>query len=614
MVVFEGDGSIHLGAWYGSSECLLELLKSDKVDRNLQNAQRETALHIAASKGALACMEVLVKHGASCEVPDTSGWVPLVTALKNFQPEAVNYLLERTKLTVVDKDGNSLLHHAAETGDTTMVELLLEKHAEMLKKVSNNGATPLHHAARHGHLEITRLFCATGADVEALDAEGLSAEVAAYLNGHKDVGDFLKTLSDPSVRAKLLNELKTKGGPLSCFTVRVLGHPRVGKTSFVKSLQTSSVGNFVRKGSAFFRRNGKKPAPNKSSSMTNMHQMRHGYPLFCTTCVSLAPEFDVAMFELSADPLCLQMYDHLVKYTECLNIVMFSLAESTAVQRQQVSFWLRLLSLSFTPEDSLGFSGKPTNAPLVLLVGTHADTVKCSKDKNGLVINPMAFTLVENMRKHFGCELTILPNIFVVDNNGKVAGSNLTMVKTCMLSIGKQLRARQELSSVLLKKVQDRLPVWRASRLLLDKGKFLDTVQKEVNQLITFKQAEVLVRQLVFIGEIASVDHHVIISPHHLFNQLVMPFLYGQVQLKNSRSVFRPRDLHFIFTNYWHNTVEVTEAMKVLGACVQTGAGDSTQVEFPALVDSSITKPSFPNVNNTLSVRMKIPTFLPTLF
>ncbi|OQV18652.1 Death-associated protein kinase 1 [Hypsibius exemplaris] len=612
----DGDGVLHLAAWYGSIECLRELLAEPKIMINLQNGQQETALHICSSKGALACVEQLVASGADVNVTDGAGTTALVLALRNNQAEVGNFLLTKTRLTLIDGEGCSLLHRACETGSESVVEYLLAKQPELLNRLSSSGSTPLHQAARFGHLEIARQLCAAGADVEALDADGLSAEVGAFLTGHKAIGEFLKCLGDRTTRTKLLSDIRTKQGQLNCFTVRVLGHPRVGKTSFIKSLQNSTAGNFVRRGSAFFRRgkSGKKSPPSKSTSMTNMQQMCHGYPLFSTTCVSLSPELDVAVFEMSADPLCLQLYDHAIRSTSCLYIVLYSLQESAATQRQQVSFWLRLLSLSFHPADPIGYAGKPSNAPMVLLIGTHADTVKCSKLQNGLLTNPMAHTLVENMKRHFGSELTVLSDTFVLDNNAKSPGANLSGVKSSMLSVGRLLRSHQTLSSGVFKKIQHRLPLWRASRLYFSFGKFTELLQGEVNPLITAKDAAVLVQQLVFTGEVFDIpggidgaagaaESNVVISPHHLFNQLVMPFLYGQLQLKSPRAVFRPRDLHFIFSNYWHDTVEVTETLRFLGVCAEIGA----DFEFPALAERSTLSTTPPA--SSLSIRIQIPDF-----
>ena len=270
----------------------------------------------------------------------------------------------------------------------------------------------------------------------------------------------------------------------------------------------------------------------------------------------------------------------------------------------QVSFWLRLLSLSFTPEEPLGYAGKPANAPTILLVGTHADTVKCGKSQhNGQWSNPMAHTLVENMRRHFGAELTILSDIFVVDNNAKNPGSNLSVLKHAILSTGRTLRSREPSASAVLKKIQDRLPLWRASKLLLTWDETAALFQAEINPLITRRDTDVLVRQLVFMGEILEVGRHVVVSPHHLCNQLVMPFLYGQLQLKTGRALFRPRDLHFIFSNYWHDTVEVTRALLVLGVCVEVGV----EFEFPALADRvAVHLPSSPTA---LTILIQLPDF-----
>lgn len=71
----DGEGCIHLAAWYGSTDCMLTLLQSPKIDRNLRNTQQETALHVCGVKGTLACVEALVAGNVNCNLQDHQGYV-----------------------------------------------------------------------------------------------------------------------------------------------------------------------------------------------------------------------------------------------------------------------------------------------------------------------------------------------------------------------------------------------------------------------------------------------------------------------------------------------------------------------------------------------------------
>lgn len=151
------------------------------------------------------------------------------------------------------------------------------------------------------------------------------------------MGEFLRGLGNPALRSRYLHELRSKQGQLSRFVVCILGHPRVGKTSLVKLLQNSTIGSLVRRGSALFRRKSSKKLPPRSSSVSNINQMSHGYPLFTASNLHLSTDLDARILEMSADPLCLQLYDHILNFNTCLYIVVFSLADPVSVQRQQVN-------------------------------------------------------------------------------------------------------------------------------------------------------------------------------------------------------------------------------------------------------------------------------------
>ena len=114
----DGDGILHLASWYGSTECLRELtLADEKFDINLPNSHRETALHICAAKGAAACVRQLVASGADVDAVDGAGAPALVLALRHHHLEIAQFLLTKTKLAVIDRDGCSLLHRACESGE-----------------------------------------------------------------------------------------------------------------------------------------------------------------------------------------------------------------------------------------------------------------------------------------------------------------------------------------------------------------------------------------------------------------------------------------------------------------------------------------------------------------
>ncbi|WP_253155466.1 ankyrin repeat domain-containing protein [Stieleria tagensis] len=65
--------------------------------------------------------------------------------------------------TVSDGHGDCPIHHAARNGDTEIVRLLIDRHADV-NAVNERGHTVLYCAGGHGHLETVRLLLESNAD------------------------------------------------------------------------------------------------------------------------------------------------------------------------------------------------------------------------------------------------------------------------------------------------------------------------------------------------------------------------------------------------------------------------------------------------------------------
>ena len=60
-------------------------------------------------------------------------------------------------MNLYDSNGWTALHHACETGDKTIVKILLENEADLFK-FSNKGYFPIHIAALNNHYEIIQIL------------------------------------------------------------------------------------------------------------------------------------------------------------------------------------------------------------------------------------------------------------------------------------------------------------------------------------------------------------------------------------------------------------------------------------------------------------------------
>ena len=83
------------------------------------------------------------------------------------------------------------IHTAAKNGDLAGVQAELDKGVDV--NASGNGQSPLHLAAIMGHVEVTELLIASGADLEGTDKYGNTPLHYAAHHGRKETAKLLIT-------------------------------------------------------------------------------------------------------------------------------------------------------------------------------------------------------------------------------------------------------------------------------------------------------------------------------------------------------------------------------------------------------------------------------------
>jgi ankyrin repeat protein len=114
-------------------------------------------------------------------------------AIRNDQVSKVRELiLKNPKLVnAKDRNNNTPLHFAAQTGNMEIVRLLLSKGAEVNER-NNEGITPLHLAVQKCNQEACRSLIGKGADLEAKDKENRTPTDWAIAFNHRDLAEYLK--------------------------------------------------------------------------------------------------------------------------------------------------------------------------------------------------------------------------------------------------------------------------------------------------------------------------------------------------------------------------------------------------------------------------------------
>lgn len=138
---------------------------------NFRDYDRRTALHIAASEGHVEICRFLIKKGARINRGDRWGGFPLDDAHRHRRSEVVNLLREHgAKFGSTSQTVNLIT--AASEGDVEEVRTLLEFGSMDLNQGDYDRRTALHLAANEGHLEVVKLLCEAGANINVKDRWG----------------------------------------------------------------------------------------------------------------------------------------------------------------------------------------------------------------------------------------------------------------------------------------------------------------------------------------------------------------------------------------------------------------------------------------------------------
>jgi ankyrin repeat protein len=149
----------------------------------------------AAKYGDVKTTKRWVGCSESCVANDTYGKRPLALAAANGHVEVVRVLLEGgADIQWTDNYMETALHKAASNGHLEVCRLLLDWGA-VVNTPGEGLASVLHKAARHGDLSVVKLLVERGADVSSKEFYGDTVADWALGAGHKDVADWLDSVS-----------------------------------------------------------------------------------------------------------------------------------------------------------------------------------------------------------------------------------------------------------------------------------------------------------------------------------------------------------------------------------------------------------------------------------
>ncbi|ODS30639.1 MAG: Ankyrin [Candidatus Scalindua rubra] len=164
--------------------------REESQDGQMTAADR---IHAAAKAGdLLAVTRLLDSDPKLVDAKDEEGWTPLYLASGAGHRNVAEFLIARRASVNANDNiakGTPLLA-AALLGQIDVARLLCDKGADVNAKALK-GMTPLIFAAMHGHTEIVKLLLSKGADVDATSNRGATALYLAAFQGSLEAARIL---------------------------------------------------------------------------------------------------------------------------------------------------------------------------------------------------------------------------------------------------------------------------------------------------------------------------------------------------------------------------------------------------------------------------------------
>ena len=197
---------MHLAAKAKSKE-VVQLLHCKSPTLNTKSSDGSTPLHIAAANDTFVIIPVLLQLGALKDEVNQSGQSALFIAADRGARESVKVLTdEGCDLGLKASDGRTAIHAAANSGQPAIMRRILRKRAherlDLLFAIqSTTGESPMHAAVRGANAKGVKDLLQAGATATLCDELGFTPLHYATSFGHQSmIFDILDTVRDANPR------------------------------------------------------------------------------------------------------------------------------------------------------------------------------------------------------------------------------------------------------------------------------------------------------------------------------------------------------------------------------------------------------------------------------
>ncbi|XP_067653126.1 ankyrin-3-like [Haliotis asinina] len=162
-----------LAAYHGNSD-VLELLVQKGANTLAVNRKRRNSLHLSCTGGHVdAAKCVLNQTSVDINSKDCEEMTPVMLAASHGKSEVFDMLMKKgADLSVIDKNGENILHCACRGGNVEIVNYILMQNIVDINSKEYKEKTPVMLAASHGKNEVFDILMKKGADLSVTDENG----------------------------------------------------------------------------------------------------------------------------------------------------------------------------------------------------------------------------------------------------------------------------------------------------------------------------------------------------------------------------------------------------------------------------------------------------------
>ncbi|GKD07809.1 potassium channel AKT1-like protein, partial [Tanacetum coccineum] len=179
----------------GDDVLLHKLLRRGGLDSNEMDSSGRTVLNLAAAKGSLECVLLLLDYGADPNKRDCEGNVPLWSAIMGRNDPVIKLLVDNGA-TLASGDVGDFASYAVEQNSIDLLKDII-KHGGDVTVRNTIGTTALHKAISEEKTQVVEFLINNGANIDLPDVHGWTPRDLADHQAHEDILELFQNMPAP---------------------------------------------------------------------------------------------------------------------------------------------------------------------------------------------------------------------------------------------------------------------------------------------------------------------------------------------------------------------------------------------------------------------------------